>query len=204
MISAYHSLITYNGSEWEDYLERITLYDIFKGLIKEYPDKGDFTAVVKYIVYAYSVESEMIVLGSDWQKNKQKIFELCLVRPKEEFYESLVLLKNTAVVEAIHNWLEWQDQDVFKQLQTLKDLRIEMQLTCVSRITKASGENDYDQKFKNAQYSLDLKKMIKDLESELIQNSAKLKDAIKEVRETKQNKSFGLETMLKESNGTGT
>lgn len=197
MISAYNSLITYNGSEWEDYLEKITLYDIFKELLKAYPDKTDFTCGVKYILYTYSVDSEMIVLGSDWQKNKQKIFEACMFRPKKEFYEAFVHLNNPAVLSTIEKWLDFQDEALFKQLSLLKDLLVQMQIASVSTIFKSTGEIDYDAKMHCAQYSLDLRKMIKDLESELIQTSGKLKDAVKEYKESKNKKSFGLETFLK-------
>lgn len=31
MISAYNSLITYNGSEWADYLERLSFIDMGNG-----------------------------------------------------------------------------------------------------------------------------------------------------------------------------
>jgi len=110
----------------------------------------------------------------------------------------LVHLKNKAVVDAIQAWMDFCDSDLFTTLQILKDLRVEMQISCLTDIKKASLEIDYDQKFKNAQYSVDLKKMIKDLESELIQTSVKLKDSVKEFREAKQKKSFGLETFLKQ------
>lgn len=200
MISAYQSIITYEDGEWQDYLEKIALIDIFGGLLKEYPDKGDFKCIVRYILLAYSVESDMLVLGADWTKTKRKIFERCGIKPEKKFYEDLVHLKNRKVLEAIHKWLEYSDEDTFTQICILKDLRVEMQMTCLSDIKKASGELDFDQKYRNSQYSVDLKKSIKDLESELIQNSVLLKDSIKEYREGKKSaKSFGMETMLKET-----
>lgn len=198
MISAYNSLITYNAENWEEYIDRLTLFDIFKDLIKAYPDKEDFTCVIKYILYAYSIESEMLVLGTDWLKNKQRIFEKANIKPRREIYEDLVHLKKKEVVTTIQRWLEWQDVDTFTQLQILKDLRVEMQVSCLIDIKKSSGEIDYDQKFKNAQYSVDLKNMVKDLESELIQTSPKLKGSIGEFKEARKKNSFGLETMLKE------
>lgn len=203
MISAYNSLVTYSGDQWEDYLYKMCLYDIFKDLIKEYPDKDDFTAIIRYIVMAYSVESDAIVIGSDWLKNKQRIFEKCDINKNSRLYVDLVHLKSKVILDTIHKWLEFCDNDLGTQLQILKDLRVEMQITCLTDIKKASGEVDFDQKFKNAQYSIDLKKMIKDLESELIQTSVKLKDSIKEYKEAKKKNSFGLETFLKDENGVG-
>ena len=200
MISAYNSLVNYQEGEWEDYIDRLSLIDIFGPLLKAYPDKGDFTCVVKYILYAYSVESEMLVLGADWTKTKRKIFEKASIKPERKFYEDLVHLKNRAVLETIQRWLDYQDDDVFTTLSIMKDLRAEMQLTCLTDIKTAGLEINYDQKYKNAGYSIELKKTIKDLESELIQNSTKLKDSVKEFREANRSaKSFGLETFMKEN-----
>jgi ribosomal protein S20 len=198
MISAYNSLITYSANEWEDYLHRIALYDIFKDLLKEYPDKEDFSCVVRYIVMAYSIDSDAVILNIDWQKNKQLIFEKTAKQSKTNLYEVLVLLRNKVIVETIQRWLDFQDSDTFKQLQILKDLRCEMQLSSVSDIKKASLEIDYDQKFKNAKYSMDLKTMIKDLEAELIQNNVKLKEAYEDIKKASKNKgTVGVEHYAK-------
>jgi hypothetical protein len=199
MISAYNSLITYGGEDWEDYLDRIALIDIFGGLLKEYPDKADFTCVVKYILLAYSCESEMLIIGADWLKTKQKIFEKASIKPNEKFYEDLVHLKNRVIISTIEKWLSYQENDTFTMLQTLKDLKVEMQVSCLTDIKKTSDEIDYTQKFLNAEYCIKLKSMIKDLESELIQSSPALKDSVKEFREaSRSSKSFGSETFLKD------
>lgn len=197
MISPFHSLINYEEGNWQQFLEDALLMDIFMPVIKEFPDTQTLKLVIKYIMYAYSPDSDKIVLGMDWQKNKQKIFEHVLIKPEKSSYEDLVLLKNAAVVDTIHRWLKFIDQDSFSQLQVLKDLRVEMQISALSKILKASGEIDYDQKFRNAKYADDLKQMIKDLESELIQNNQKLKDAVKEVRIAKSKFTVGPETFSK-------
>lgn len=204
MISAYHSIVSYDGYDWNDYLTRICVYDIFKELLSEYPDKNDFTSAVKYIMSAYSVESDMVIIGSDWLSTKKRIFEKYCLKDQKKLYSDLVHLKNGKVLNAIQKWLDFQQNDVWTQLSILKDLRVEMQVSCLTDIKKASGETDYDQKYKNAQYSVDIKKMIKDLESELIQSSMKLKDAVKEFRSERSKSTFGIETMLKEEqNGVG-
>ncbi len=185
MINPFQALVTYEEDLWEDYLSQILLVDIFSPVIKEYEDKQVLKSVIRYIAYAYSHDSDKITLGQDWQKNKQQIFEFVMIKPEKKSYEDLVLLKNKAVVESIHNWLDFQQKDTFVQLQVLKDLRVEMQISSLTAILKASGEVDYDQKFRNAGYASDLKKMIKDLESELIQNDALLKEAAKEVRQAR-------------------
>lgn len=182
MINAYSSIISYQDDEWEEYLNKLALIDIFQPVINKYKDKNTLKCVIRYIVWAYSVDSEMIVLGDDWKSNKMRIWEAAQVSPIKNLYEELVLLKSKEVVLTIERWLEFGDNDTFKQLKILKDLRIEMQLSCVSDIKTASGQIDYDQKFKNAEYTIDLKKMIKDLESELIQNNVRLKEAVKDIK----------------------
>lgn len=185
MISPFHSIISYEEDNWEDFLNRVLLIDIFAPVINEYKNRDTLKGVIRFIVYAYSVDSDKIILGRDWKKNKQEIFEFVLIKPESSSYEDLVLLKNEAVVQSINKWIEFQDNDTFTQLQVLKDLRVEMQISALSQIKKSSGEVDYDQKFRNAKYAEDLKKMIKDLESELIQNNERLKDAVKEVKVAK-------------------
>lgn len=197
MISPYHSIINHETDDWQDFLEKILLIDIFMPVIKEYNDYATLKAVIRYIVYAYSPESDKVVLGMEWQKNKQNIFEAAMAKPEKTCYEDLVLLKNKAVVESIHKWMEFIDNDTFTQLQVLKDLRVEMQISSLTSILKASGEVDYDQKYRNATYASDLKKAIKDLESELIQNNTKLKDAVKEVRLSRSKFTVGPETFSK-------
>ncbi len=105
----------------------------------------------------------------------------------DEYLRNTVYLECPAVLSTSHKWLKYQNSNVFTQLCVLKDLRLEMQISANSPILK--GENiDYDQKFKNAGYVKDLSKMIIDCESELIQQSEKLKEAYREVKQAVGNK----------------
>lgn len=197
MISPFHSLISYEENEWEDYLDKILLLDIFMPVIKDYQDREVLKCVIRFIAYAYSHDSDKIILGQEWKKNKQQIFEYVMVKPEKTSYEDLVLLKRKSVVDSIHNWMSFQDKDTFTQLQVLKDLRVEMQVSSLTNILKSSGEVDYDQKYRNAGYASELKKMIKDLESELIQNNQRLKDAVREVKIAKSKVTIGPESFSK-------
>lgn len=114
------------------------------------------------------------------------------MQPVSNLYEDLILLKNDTVRETIHKWMDWQDNDTFTQLQTLKDLKVEMQKSCVSEIRTAGNEIHYDQKFKNAKYVGELSDMIKALESELMQNDIKFKEAVKEIKPKHKN-TMGVE-----------
>jgi len=181
MIQPYSEIISYEEDNWQEFLEKICLIDIFLPVTKAYPDVQTLKCVIRYIVYSYSRHSDKVVLDMEWQKNKQRIFEFVMAKPEKGLYEDLVLLKNENVIDCVLRWLDHQDNDTWRMLCVLKDLRLEMQLSAVSKILKSSGEIDYSQKFLNAEYAIKLKQMIKDLESELIQNDAKLKEAVKEV-----------------------
>lgn len=72
MTEVYSALSTYAGDNWEDYLERLTVFDVFKDLLDEYTDRDIFKSVIRYILAAYSMESEMIITSADWDTNKKR------------------------------------------------------------------------------------------------------------------------------------
>jgi len=196
MINAYSDLISYDGFDWEDYLNRICLIDIFKDLIPLFKDKEALTQGIRYIVWTYSKQSDCITLGTDWYENKKRIFDKTLL--PSTYFQDLVDLENSIIIKTIQRWLEFQDSATFSQLMMLKDLQLEMQQSANSNIKKANLEIDYDQKFKNAKYVNDLKGMIEDLEQELIQNSPKLKAAVQELgAKSKAKNTIGVETFAK-------
>lgn len=197
MINAYSSLLEYRENEWENYLDQILLFDIFKPVISYYKNRGTLRCVIHYIVYTYSFNSDKITIGQDWLDNKKKIYEFVCAQPIIDLYEELVHLKNEHVLKTIHQWMDFQQNDIFKNMQSLKDLKIEMQLSSNSKILKANGEVDFTQKFLNAGYVKDLTAMIKELEAELMQNSPKLKEGAKEVRMAKSKFNVGPETFAK-------
>lgn len=213
MISAYSAILAHQKDDWLPFLESIGVDREFKPLFTADPERDDYAVIVrqhagtiiKYIVTAYSIESPLIVIGTDWNKTKKKIFESVSGKPNAQIHEAVVLLRSPSVIRAIDNWLQYRDENLFTQMQVLKDLQVEMRITSISQIKKSSGELDYDQKFRNAEYAIKLNKMISETESELIQNSEKLKDAVQEVRtEAKRLNILSVESMLKEhNNGAG-
>lgn len=193
MVSAYNEIVSYDGNEWEDYFNKICLIDIFQDFINIFKDRTVLRQAVRYIMWTYSKESDCIILGIDWLKNKQMIFEKTLLQ--DVYYQDLVLLKNPVIVKTIHKWLTFNDSAVFNRLMMLKELQVEMQESATSKILKSSGEVDFDQKYKNACYVKDLGKMIEDLEQELLQNDNKMKEGVREIRKaTKTKNTIGVET----------
>lgn len=195
MISQYASLIGYQYDDWEEYLDRINLIEIFKPVIEEFKsDKVRLKCVIQYILHCYSVESDKVKLGMDWQKNKQEIFDDTCI-PMKDIYEHTVLLKNDAVLETVHRWIDQQDSAVFAELNMIKDLRMTLMLSVNGSIKKSSGEEDYTQRYLNSTYVSELGKKIRDLESEFVQNNDKLKESVKEVKivSRKVKNTFGVE-----------
>lgn len=199
MINVYTNITIYEGSDWKEYLEKICLYEIFKPLVEKYGDRpGLLKCLIRYIVWAYSKDSDKITLGTDWKENKKRIYDAAQLPPQEEVQEEVIGLKNETVLATIKKWLEFQQDETWNELVMLKDLRVEMQVSANSRILNAALEVNYDQKFKNAKYSMDLALLIRDTESKLLQNDPKLKEAIKDVRQaTKVKTTIGPEMFSK-------
>lgn len=195
MINSYQEISTYEENEWQNFLDRLDLYEIFKPIFSLSSDPQTIGGIVRYIAWTYTKTSEKVIVNMSWEKNKSKNFDDTFL-PKE-WKERLTQIKDPEVVSVIEAWLSYQDEETFSQMVTLKDLRSQMQKSCVSDIKKGNGsEIDYDQKFKNAEYVLDLQKMIKELENELIQNHPKLKSVVSDFAAKKKN-TFGVENYAK-------
>lgn len=199
MTNLFKELTTFEGNGWTDYLERLGILDVFKELIEKYKERPNLlNSLIRYIVWAYSQSSDRVLLGTDWQKNKKQIYDAAELPPVKEVIDEVVYLKNDIILNTIKKWLEYQDIDAWTELCMLKDLRIEMQVSANGKIFKSTGEIDYDQKFKNAKYSMDLYNLIKDTENKLLQNDPKMKDAVNEVRKASRSKvNIGPETFAK-------
>jgi hypothetical protein len=200
MINPFQSLTTYTGDDWSEYLDSISLFEIFKDLIVKYQANPSLLkSIIRYIVWAYSKDSDKITLGTDWTANKKRIFEAAELPPMENILMDVVNLQDDIVLITIKRWVDYQNDDTWKELVMLKDLRSEMQFSANSALKSGNGDSvNYDQKFKNAKYSIDLAQMIKDCESKLLQNDPRLKEAMREVKaKTKNNYSLSPESFAK-------
>lgn len=192
MVNPYQALTTYEGADWKIFLEEIGLLDVFGNLLGNFNAPDSARKIIRYIVWTYSVKSERHVAGMDWENNKRGIFDF--VGLPGDLWEEIGLLKDPEVLRSIHRWLDWQEEPLFKHLQCLRDLKMEMQLSSVGTIRKSNNEIDYDQKFKNANYSVELDKTIAQLENQSIQNNPALKDAMKETQFKKRSVTMGPES----------
>jgi hypothetical protein len=175
------------------------LFEIFKDLIIAYQhEPGLAKCIIRYIVWAYSKDSDKVILGDDWMANKKRIYEAADLPPTEQMQENILYYKDTLVLQAIKKWIQYQDSDAYTEITMLQDLRTEMQISANSDIKNANTETNYDQKFKNAKYSIELYHMIKDATEKLIQKDVRFKDAMTEIRKaSKTRTTVGPETFAK-------
>lgn len=192
MINSQQELVSYEDDQWDEFLNRLDLIYIFKPILGLSTDASVIRGIVRYIVWTYSKSSDKIIIDMEWTRNKNKIFDDTDLHL--QWREMLVNLKSEALVSSIERWIEYQDEDIATQIITLKELKREMQISSISDIQKGNTEEiDYDQKFKNAEYMIKLREMIKKMEAELIQNDLRLKTATKEIRTTKSKDTLGVE-----------
>jgi hypothetical protein len=189
MISAYKELATYDGDQWQEFLEKICLIEIFKDVITAYASQPTMVkCIIRFIVWTYSKDSDKVSVGADWLETKKKIYEAAELPLTAEMEKAVLYYRDDAVLSSIKKWIAWQDNDTYTEIKMLKDLRVEMQISANSDIKNAQAETNYDQKFKNAKYSIELYQMIKDAEATLMQADPRLKEALQEVRKATKNK----------------
>lgn len=218
MVIPVFDLTRYNGDDWEDYLNNVNLFYVFKELIRRYgADKAVCTSIVRYIVFAYSVDSDKIVLGMDWLENKKQILKSVGLNDKVDyteerfkedgdtykpsFYETIVLLQSPTILKTIKAWLDFQDNPTFSTLQMINDLIVEFRMAANSPIRKSTGEIDFEQKRKCAESVIELLEKKRKVEMEFIQNNPKLKDAYREISNSLKKKranAKGMESFLKQ------
>lgn len=197
MINSYFSVVNCKDENFEDYLNVINLLRIFEPIFNEYEDKPLCKQIVMYIAYTHTLESNKISVGGDRRKECHQVFKDLII--DEEYYEDLVLLKSDAVVKSVQMWMRYQDSNQIEYLFTLKNAYVQQQAAALNSLPKSTGIGiDFDQKQRCIEHMTELKKMIKDAESELQQNHEKLKEAYQDVKKaTKIKNTVGPESFAK-------
>lgn len=195
MINSYSEVVGYTGYDFIDYLNQINLYIIFEGLFTEYDDLELSKKIVRYIAYSHSIGSGKITIGGDRRKELHTIFKELQIEDK--YYDDVVLLEKEAVRKSADKWLKHQDSRQIEYLFTLQNAYVQHQAASLKDLRTATGEINYDMKYKCITYMTELKKMIKDAESELQQNNELLKEAYKEVNQKNKKNTIGVENYAK-------
>ncbi|MEO7048932.1 MAG: hypothetical protein ABI091_26755 [Ferruginibacter sp.] len=180
MVDPYHDIVSYSGDEriFDEYLKKRHLFDLFKDLLDEFPDVNIFFGIVKYILYAFTPSSDMLLMnGETFEKTSERIFKKAKL--PQSVYGEVALMKSEAVQGAIDRWLQFGNEEEFTNYVNFRSLRREMLSSSVGSILKSTGEQDFEQKMKNAHHAKELLEMMKEALAKYVQNSPKLKNSIK-------------------------
>lgn len=180
MINPYSSIMNYSDESdaFDEYLKKKYIFELFKDLLEDFADINIFKGVVKYVLWAYSLESDMLLMnGETFEKTSDRIFKK--TKLPDDLYSDVALLENDSVRVCIGKWLQFQNEEEFTNYCHFRDLRREMLASSIGKINKATSEQDYEQKMKNAHHAKELLEMMKEALAKYVQNSPKLKNSIK-------------------------
>lgn len=124
MISAYQDIISYADEDdfFEGHLKKMHILDIFKGLLDEFTEPDIFRGVVWFIVWGYSIQSDMLqTSGLTWEKLSKKIFDKTGL-PTSHF-SRVAGLESESVRDSIDRWLMLSNDENWTQYITYRDLR---------------------------------------------------------------------------------
>jgi hypothetical protein len=196
MINPYQSIINYNEGDdfFDEHLKKMHIYEIFKGILDEFPENKVFAGVVRFILWGYTPQSEMLqTTGLAWGKLSEKIFKATGLDNK--YFEDVAELGSDAVRSAIDRWMIFLNDENFKQYITFRDLRTQFLAASLFPLPKGkkkgSDEEQADDmnkmkvqieaKMLAATYSNDLLKMMNDAREKFIQTQPKLKMSVSEL-----------------------
>jgi hypothetical protein len=195
MISLFQEIISFDGVNFQDHCKRIGVSYIFDPIFTStvYDDNELHIKIAKYIALTHSIESQKLTMSGDRRKEIHAVFKELGI--KDEHYEGVVLLKNRDVLKSVQLWMEKQDSRQIEYLFTLQNAYVQQQTASLADLRKADGTNvDYDQKMRCIENITELKKMIKDAQSELQQSDPKMKESYNDVKKAAAKFTVGPET----------
>src|SRR5205085_11018533 len=86
--------------EASNILRSIGRYELFARVFMEYPDT---ICVLKFILFAYSIESNYLEVGDNWEEQRRRIAHLAGV-PKNEQFEEIVGLHKRAMWKTVDEY----------------------------------------------------------------------------------------------------
>lgn len=192
MIAPYQVLVKQDEEDFEEYLRKVHLFDIFKPLLEEFGDIELFKGVVKFIALGFSIDSDQLhTQGNTWGNVVEVIYENSGLpddrEQKDGIYNSVCLLQSDNVLDSIERWLRHQNSENWTQYIHYRDLRRQFLSLSLSDMKKATGEIDIEAKMKAAIYSKDLLKMMEDAREGFIQNHPKLKGSVEAFNKASNN-----------------
>lgn len=115
MINPYSKILECEG-DLKELLNKIGLVDVFKPLLKEFSDVTLFRGAVRFIVLAYSLESEVLhTFGNSWITVYKTIYEKTGLPDNENTFDAIANLKSGDVRDAIDNWISFQNSEAWEE-----------------------------------------------------------------------------------------
>lgn len=185
MINPYIQILNYDKPDLKEYLYSIGLFDIFKPLLKEFGDPTLFKGAVKFILYGYSLQSEVLhTFGNSWVTVSKIIYEKSGLPDNDNTFDSIANLKSAEIREAIDNWLSLQNNEALVEYTNARDLRKH----CLQQSQTAEKTKERIDALK---YAGELLKMMEDTKSKFVENYDQLKAPMFALKKEKQKATLG-------------
>jgi hypothetical protein len=151
--------------------------EMFRPLMDAF--KEEALPVIKYIVYAYSRDSELVLLEGNWANNKEAI--AIKVGLPEDGREDVVDLKNETVRECITRYLTMQGDRDFRHLQLTRDLYERLLDQLYETMYNKEGEFDKDKILADRKALADLYDEMIELEERVRSKNIHIYDGMKQI-----------------------
>lgn len=138
--------------------------ELFTELIDAGFSNSETKSIIIYIVYAYSKESKMLVLGQGYEIQKDKIFKMANLPDYRR--SDIVLMKNPCIRKTILEYLESQAHRDFRHLIQKYELYEALCASQLSNIRDEDGEVNYKEMMESSKYIDKLLEDIKKMEAD--------------------------------------
>ncbi len=182
MTNIYNTIVSEREDEFDfmGYLQKVKCVHIFQPVFDEFEDITLAVKVIKFILYAYTPESDLLMeKGGTWEKLAKNIFNV--VDIPTDYYEDVWHLKNVAVRDSAQNWLEFLNDDNWTNYVTFRNLRSQMIQHSLSEIKKGE-ELDIKSKMDAAKYAQELLSMMDAIKNNFVQSAPQLKPSIEALK----------------------
>lgn len=200
METIYNKLVAHEG-DYNDLLEKLNLLFIFGPIIDTFNESPETAkAVIRFLAYAYSKDSEYILSKDKWISQKLRCAKAANLN--DRWHQQVVYLEATEEYDTVPDiikgvaikYLAYQNDANNEDLKSLYDLHKEMIVAAASALKDANGLIDYEQKYKCRKYANEIKQWIREAEDRMKQEDTNLRAAKEEIRKkTKVNKSWRVE-----------
>lgn len=180
MISPFFEITNHSSNNLQSFLKERELWEIFEPILKEFGE-AIFPGVVKFILYGYSIESEVLhSTGITWETMSKVIYQKAKLPNNEDLFERIANLKDATVQDVITKWLDFQNNENFTDYINARDLRKH----CLQVSKNADRMKDRMEAVKNAKECL---QMMEEAKSKFVENYDIMKPSLSALKKAKKN-----------------